>query len=36
MAPIPNSRWENRKERPNRFTNNEDMVKKANVDVMRE
>ena len=28
---LSNSRWQNRNERPNRYTNNGDMVKKLNV-----
>ena len=30
LAFLLNSRWQNRKERPNRFTNNEDIAKTDN------
>ena len=36
MAFLSISRWQNRKERPNRSTNNEDMIEKAKCDVVSE
>ena len=36
MASLSNARWQNRKERPNRIKNNEDMAETANSYVVRE
>ena len=36
MVSLSNSRWQNRKERPHRSTNNEDMVDKAKRNIVSE